>query len=274
MAVTFQSVRDQYAGAPHMLRIFNLLAATLEYDAGTDLKSAKLAEDINFVAAGTDNNALWYAWSLVIQMSRHIPPDHPFQDCLVQAVGLLRQAEGEVPGWFESAWKELPGLGMELREEFHEPDVGPPGEELVEGEFARWKNQSSFTARISTSEFFPWFNLPVWSLRSALETPLTAGPIAECYLWVATEWLTRCTGIIYKPMSENKEDDRGMQIGPLCGDPGTIPDIGIERWNFWKKRLTDIPTEADELKLGSGIIHRMSDMVKRMEAVETKQPEP
>lgn len=91
--------------------MLSLLRATLEYEADTSLVGAKLAEDIKFickaealkVASRTEGSkkgtegALFYVWWLVIDIARCIPPDHPWQDRLVQAVEHLRHEEGVAP---------------------------------------------------------------------------------------------------------------------------------------------------------------------------------
>jgi hypothetical protein len=91
--------------------IFQIFKATLQYPADVQLKSTKLAEDFKFVCEAHNpaypehgsGNDMFYSWLLLIQISQAIPPDHPWQDCLVRAIDILRQLEGTVPGAVSNA---------------------------------------------------------------------------------------------------------------------------------------------------------------------------
>ncbi|KAI1497566.1 hypothetical protein F5X99DRAFT_396471 [Biscogniauxia marginata] len=255
-----------------MRAIFNILRATLQYPAdNTKLTAAKLAEDIKFVCQAEDRSGgiggvILFTWMVVIEISQYVPPNHPWQDCLVQAVENLHQQEDAVPGERVCLWKELPDLSLAMRELWL--DLAEGDEESTKGDFARWKNQNSFAARLTSESYGPWLNFPIWQLRTALEEPPARGPAQECRVWVACEWILRCAEPIYDDMREGGRPDRARGTGSLCG--GDIPDLGLERWEFWKKRFREIAADAENLKLESAIVERISDTLKRMDAVEVE----
>lgn len=125
--------------------MYNLLRATLQYPADTELVAAKLAEDIKFICQAEDQKdgvkgSIFFIWTIVIDIARCVPPDHPWQDCLVRAIDNLRQREGAVPGMGElGLWKELPDLAMRVREEWEDdPTIVEEGQ--IGAEFAKRKN--------------------------------------------------------------------------------------------------------------------------------------
>ncbi|KAI0006249.1 hypothetical protein F4779DRAFT_597146 [Xylariaceae sp. FL0662B] len=262
------------AGFPDYLRvIFNLLKATLQYPtANPRLTAAKLADDINFICQAEDRpggipNVILWVWSEVIDLATCIPPDHPWQDALVQAVENLRQREGAVPGG-PLLWEHLPDLALRMRESWDDPAA--TNIEVEKREYDQWKYLNSFAARLTTPSFFPWFAFPIWQLRTALEEPPVKGAIQECRVWVACEWIIRCGKVILDEMrlslSEGNESGNALLTGSLCGDD--ISQLGDERWDFWKKRLGEIAADAENLKLESAIVERISDTLKIMDAVQ------
>ncbi|KAI1085365.1 hypothetical protein F5B20DRAFT_518050 [Whalleya microplaca] len=269
MEVNLQSVEDQDLLDTERA-IFNLLKASLQYPADAKLIAAKVTDDINFICraedrSGGDANIMWYVWSVIIEIARCVPSDHPWQDCLAQAVDGLRRQEGAVPSMEGDLWKDLPDLSVRMMELWEDPTV-EVDEELIEGDFARWRNQNSFAARLTTPSFAPWLTLPLWQLRKALEEPPTKGPVQECRVWVACEWIIRCAEIILDGMDFEHPPSTALQTGSLCGDD--IPQLGVERWEFWKKRFGEIAADAENLELGSAIVERISDARKRMDGIQ------
>ncbi|KAI8628014.1 hypothetical protein F5Y19DRAFT_486337 [Xylariaceae sp. FL1651] len=286
-AVNLQYVEEHYLEDPDPA-MFKVLKATLQYPGLTKVKAAKLANDINFICEAEDRSDGFkgptiYLWTLVIGIASCIPPDHSWQDCLVQAVGILRQREDIVPGTKFSRWKELPDLSMAMRELWLDPASGsnePDAElleELVKNHFFRWKNQNSFAARLTGSSFAFFLFLPTCQLRVALEEPPMKGPIQECRLWVACEWIIHCTEYIYKEFSKNLEPKHdtafraAFRTGSICGDD--VPILGVKRWEFWKKRLDEVAANAVDLKLDNAVAERVSDTIRLMETVQKKAQE-
>ncbi|KAI0890660.1 uncharacterized protein GGS22DRAFT_184007 [Annulohypoxylon maeteangense] len=251
--------------------IYNALKSTLQHPAEPKVIGAKLAKDITSICeAGIENVAdvIPYVWTVIIQMSRHVSPDHPWQDCLVQAVDNLRQQEGAVPGMKGGLWKDLPYLSLRMRELWNDPtEINDEefSEELID-DFVQWKNQNSFAARLTGPSFAPWMTFPIWQLRDALEQQPAKGPLQECRVWVACEWILRRAELIFEVMTSGDGPDDALKTGPLCGEG--IPQLSIERWDFWKKRLGEIAADAENLKLERPILGRISDTIERMEAVQ------
>lgn len=140
--------------------------------------------------------------------------------------------------------------------------------DFTEEESEGWKNQNSFAARLTTPSFAPWMNLPVDQLREALEEPAIEGKIGETRIWVACEWLLRCSVLIFhfvvRP-DPREERRRTLHTGPLCGS--TVPRHGIGRWVFWKHRLEDLSTHATELKYNESLVQRISAAMREMNDV-------
>ncbi|KAI1116736.1 hypothetical protein F5Y14DRAFT_406422 [Nemania sp. NC0429] len=251
--------------------MYNLLRATLQYPADTESLAAKLAEDIVFICQAEAQKEgvkgfLFFIWTIIIDIARCVPPDHPWQDCLVRAIHHLRQREGIVPGMGElGRWRDLPDLVMRVREEW-EDDPIIAGDEEMEAGLTKRKNFISFVARLTTSSFAPWLNLPLYDIRDALEEPLREGPRGELLVWVACEWLERCTQVIFEHWTRSDiKPEISLRTGSLCGDD--IPQVGVARWEFWKKRLGVIAADAENLKLDSSSVERISETLARMSAV-------
>jgi hypothetical protein len=136
-------------------------------------------------------------------------------------------------------------------------------------DFESWKNLNSFAARITTKDYSPSLYFPIWEIREGLETPPVEGPIQDVRIWVACEWIQRCTQVVFDWVQTPFEgDDNAMQTGSLCGED--IPERGVERWVFWNKRLDELSRDAEKLKLDQGIVERMAETIKAMDVVGNK----
>ncbi|KAL7624170.1 hypothetical protein AAE478_005727 [Parahypoxylon ruwenzoriense] len=79
-------------------------------------------------------------------------------------------------------------------------------EELSE-EFSKWMNSNSFVARLTSTSFPPWLNLPIRQLRMALEEPPVKGAAMGCRVWPATAWIIHCEDPIFKDINSKEELD-------------------------------------------------------------------
>jgi hypothetical protein len=127
-------------------------------------------------------------------------------------------------------------------------------QEPVEGEendsvaLSTWKNLNSFNSLLVSRGPKREIHLPIWEIRSALEEPATRGPLTDCRVWVAAEWILNCSDALEReiksPNGELTGDEAGARgTGELCDD--SITPRGLQRWEFWKKRLAEILNEAD-----------------------------
>lgn len=132
-----------------------------------------------------------------------------------------------------------------------------------------WKNQNSFVARLTTQEFCPWVDFSICAIRGALEEKPVEEPARQMRLWVACEWIIRCSEVIrhFLAVAERQEDPM-LAIGELC--PKDMQQLSLERWEFWKKRLQELSTDAEKLELNEENAERMSEALKKMETVSPK----
>jgi len=269
VTVGLQSVGDLELTAAERA-IFNVLKATLQYPVDAKAKGAKLADDIDFFSKSAEGGpGLWYVWVVVLDIACCIPPGHSWQDSLLRCLDNLRQREGHPKGYYcpndeqLNLWKDLPDFSPCVREKWN-TDPTEHDEDSSE-EFAKWKNLNSFIARFMSNQAAIWLNLPVWQLRAALEEQQgkDSRPATECRLWVASEWIIQCAGPIFKEMNSKAELDeyeaRVHRTGSLCGSE----PLSIERWEFWRKRFSELVAGVD-----STVAAHVSDALQSMDAAE------
>lgn len=79
-------------------RVHNVLKATLQVHASTNVKGAKLAEDIVYLIDGaasvSEAQEPADIWWRVLLIAGCTPPHHPWHSALIEAIKLLRQREG------------------------------------------------------------------------------------------------------------------------------------------------------------------------------------
>ncbi|KAK5996266.1 hypothetical protein PT974_03020 [Cladobotryum mycophilum] len=93
-----------------------------------------------------------------------------WQDTLVQVTGNLTQLEGPNPEWMV--------------------DPTDPPDECTPELVSRYKSYSSYAVRQDKAGFRRTGNIyPRWSIREALEQPVTNGAAIDCRLWVAIDWV-------------------------------------------------------------------------------------
>lgn len=99
MDVNLQFVESDLADYERPM--YKVLKATLEYPADPEAKALKLADDIRFVTGWKDDVddascVLWQLWSLVLNIAKCIPPDHPWQQSLILALDTLQRRDDSV----------------------------------------------------------------------------------------------------------------------------------------------------------------------------------
>lgn len=87
-------------------------------------------------------------------------------------------------------------------------------------QLARWKSVNSFLARVTADDYVELLNSGIDQVAIALELePVKQEPVAACYIWVATEWITRCGSIIFKLLQGKSKISYDLKgTGNLCKD--------------------------------------------------------
>ncbi|KAI5458918.1 hypothetical protein BGZ63DRAFT_455783 [Mariannaea sp. PMI_226] len=246
--------------------IFNVLKATLEYPASPEAKAKKLADDITFfcTSAKDDDPPFWEIWPMVIALASNLPTDHEWQDSLILSLSILRQRDGSVNEENKLLlWKDLPDLSMSVAEYWNSLE-NPSNVLKVEGEvLVKWRNFNSFLARFSSPEFAPWLSFSIWQLQEALEEPpAEEQSLTDCRVWVASEWIIRCTNLLHEVMHDKREIDlAAKKPGTLCND---VPPQSIERWEFWKKRLSEIVADPSSWGLETATTKKALEALNAM----------
>ena len=95
------------------------------------------------------------------------------------------------------------------------------GEENDSVALSTWKNLNSFMSLLISRGLVQQIHLPIWEIRSAIEEPAAKGPLMDCRVWVATEWILNCSDALIKEMKSPNEDlstdEAGIRgTGKLC----------------------------------------------------------
>lgn len=135
-------------------------------------------------------------------------------------------------------------------------------------EVEKWINLNSFAAKLRSMGYTNWHNFPTWELRAALEEEIKDQAILEFKLAVAEEWIVHAGQALYihVTMEPADEESTTMKPGPLYNGKAKLD---LERWGFWKNRLTDLAKE------GSGeIATRSAAVVEKIDTIESKAFQP
>lgn len=128
----------------------------------------------------------------------------------------------------------------------------------------RWKNLNSLLARLPGDDSIFVIRLGLGQLKRALEFTLAEPdshmPLTECKIWTGTEWIIHCGRRIFKALTSKDSPGKTIPIpGPLRR---YVPKQSLERWEFWKERLTQI---AGEYPTTAGRIQQALDAMKEAE---------
>ncbi|KAI2468631.1 hypothetical protein F4781DRAFT_397313 [Annulohypoxylon bovei var. microspora] len=188
---------------------------------------------------------------------------------MVDFIKTLRERDGEIKNGYGIFWRDLPNLSDFLSRNWHCIDpisstTGQPNQRSI----TEWQNLNSFLARLTSKDFCPWLQLPIWELRNALECPPSKGDVMECRLWIASEWILLCGNVLLHNLTGEYATgsfDVSLMTGPLCNN---VRSLGRERWEFWKTRFCTIGDDYKDLELSSGIYFRIGDTLRSMFAAE------
>ncbi|KEY70464.1 hypothetical protein S7711_11589 [Stachybotrys chartarum IBT 7711] len=263
---------DNISFTPEQRAILHMLKGALDYPASREARASKIANDMVFCCQDFDSrlevgSAFMNLWDILIRLGCCLPSGHEWQDILVLAIDTIRRRDGLVvedePGY---RWSDLPDLPVYLSEHWQrQPDES---DEKWPSDFDEWKNINSFISRLGGSSYVPVLNLGIWEIRKALEDPVTDTKILlNCRVWVASEWILRCNKALFQHMTLPKKDSSEEPIetestGPLYGEG--LPPWTLDRWGFWKKRLTTIAVESESLDLEDETKKHVEEALKVM----------
>ncbi|KAI1467502.1 uncharacterized protein F4812DRAFT_459608 [Daldinia caldariorum] len=222
----------------------------------------------NKLGLGPDD-FVWSFWDGLLNIASEVPPCSPQQDVLVYSV-LILETIGRSNKPDNKVWKDLPGFTMAVRECWNRSPTTDHGEDdKPADEFteSQWLNLNSFVARLDASHKEGWGPYPVWELRDGLESPLSPGgdlPTPNTRVRVAIEWILRSPLRLFidsllhthSDHSEGPEKSRLYLSGPLYSGAN---HYSLERWCFWKRRLSEIKTEVGEDLHPGGRLERNMD---------------
>lgn len=101
----------------------------------------------------------------------------------------------------------------------------------------------------------------MWELRAALEEDIQDQDILAFKLAVAGEWIIHAGQAIYIhiTMEPTKEENKVLKPGPLYEGKSKLD---LERWEFWKKRLTEISKVAsgESATRSAALVEKINDL--------------
>ncbi|KAH7324265.1 hypothetical protein B0I35DRAFT_475526 [Stachybotrys elegans] len=214
---------------------------------------------------------------VVASCTTYFPPNHHFQDTLVQVIENLHKFDGPDS---DNRFEDLPYFGIFMRDflndwtedyEFY-PDEFRRNGWKVEEVVSRWKCMTSFYSRISFVGRGTMYG--IWECRRALEEPDVNGPLMETRLYGATEFITRCgecwcdTYFKNPPVDLDEDSKRMFWLGRLVRD-SDIPLFGKKRLEFWKRRLVDIKENWQRYKLDEVTPERLEGAILKLDSIIT-----
>ncbi|KAH6884133.1 hypothetical protein B0T10DRAFT_493670 [Thelonectria olida] len=221
-------------------------------------------------------------WWILVKSFCAIPPDHPWQTTLLEVVEEFSHLDKTQTGDKNKSneyiiWRELPKFDVAVYEMFaYDPNDFNYYDEFRPDVADRWKNYTSFVARIGKNKACNWGDLPIWQLRTDLEndfpskeeTPYRAAMI-ELRIWTATEWILHHGKTIHRLMRWDgpldKDDNKTFRLGPLLEG---VEAYSLGRWNFWKERLRTLAGQLGDLGVDSAMAERISQTLERMDELE------
>ncbi|KAM3082053.1 hypothetical protein ACMFMG_004507 [Clarireedia jacksonii] len=275
-------------------QVLHILQSTLQLNAvSTEARVERIVKDIYFMVGTTEESdgyqqsvyGEYILWETFWDMTKTLPYDHLYSEILLRALVILQENEdaddrkkkarkdrGEDEGNPDEYFPSIYYSYIAQNEKFNLLS----GRELHVS-FEDWKkhcrNFTSFAARLGALGHQCSFMYTMADIRDALEKAIIIGharlPCLETQLWMATEFIWRNGKFIYTKLTTspdiNREDARPYDPGELCSD---IHPFGLERWEFWQKRLIEISADAEKFQLSSSMVARLVEVLKHMDAVK------
>lgn len=179
-------------------------------------------------------------WNSIIHSAKKIPFQQNGHSRLIDLVKAIKKHPGPSPTQEQSNYKNLSGLGMQVREAYNDNPRGDIGK--FPPETHAWTNLNYFLARLTESEVLKLHIYVIWAMRDALEEK--ADPVQEwydAYVPAAAMWVFVLGRKLYEREEDlTPKDDYGGN--PARG--GELWTGGSEfskaRWAFWKKRFGEV----------------------------------
>ncbi|TEA11001.1 hypothetical protein C8034_v008283 [Colletotrichum sidae] len=257
-SIDLQSV-DQSTTSDSQRVILSLVKQPLVSTQDSANRSTAIADGLRRLGAsqpseGQVEGFLWDLWMVMVDVAYLVPPDHPWQDVLVEAVKNLQQTGGRVGTQDNDEpflWSNLPKLNDYLLDKWFDPTEL---EEWSPEDVDAWKNLNSFASRLITPSFHPWLHFSQWQLKSALEDETPQGAVLDSRLWVATEWVLRCGELVFRL--------EGLNLGD------SISGEGLRQLSAWKDRLAELEQQSEALELPPATAQRAKLTAEKMAEIE------
>ncbi len=117
-----------------------------------------------------------------------------------------------------------------------------------------WLNLNSFVARLFSTTVGGFVNFAIWELRNGLEEDehdMGPTPVTNTRVLIASEWIVQSGQRLLRESLLNylsTEPEDATHGSPYRGGSlysGT-KGFGLERWGFWKRRLTESRKDVSE----------------------------
>lgn len=111
-------------------------------------------------------------------------------------------------------------------------------------------NLNSFVARLYEAKVAHFAHFAIWQLKAGLEInppDMESPSIVDTSVLVSCEWIVRGGRRIFEASLRNELSETQMDtstsdpygVGSLFGGVGAF---NLERWGFWKRRVTEVRT--------------------------------
>jgi len=92
-------------------------------------------------------------------------------------------------------------------------------------------------------------------------------------LWVASEWIIDCAGPLYDAMLDKRglyrSDEGYIEFVDRAWHGGDLykgKSMSLDRWVFWKKRISELTAETHD----ADVLSHLSDALRTMEETEAR----
>ncbi|EMD69132.1 hypothetical protein COCSADRAFT_130537 [Bipolaris sorokiniana ND90Pr] len=173
-------------------------------------------------------------------------------------------------------YSEMTDFGMACREAYNDAPVAHDG--FFDQEVEAWANMNFFYARVTQKGLQDLWIYAIWSMRTALETPLVDDPSAtanqqyDAYVPAAAAWIFGNGRQLFRLEKDLTPAD------PKQGNPARGGELwkgkaefSKDRWALWKERFAAVG-KMDGVTEKTRITAR--DAVESMERSETYEPMP